>query len=410
MNAIAVQKFGGSSLAEPGQVLRAAGLVRSAHRAGNRTVVCVSARGDTTDRLVAEAGAFGAPDPREADQLLATGETASAATMAMALGSLGVPAVSMTAAQAGIAAAPAGGEMRISGIDTAGIRAALGAGRAVVVAGFQGVDASGATRTLGRGGSDTTAVALAAALGAPRCAIYTDVDGVYTADPRTVPDARAIPRLPLGVMSEMAISGARVLHARAVELAAVHGITITVAAPDSGRPGTVVHGGSTDVLEGTGFAVAVTHTPRVARILLQGPGGPLTGVLAGVLAERRIPLEPVGWTSGAAGSEFAVRAEHLPAAEEALREAAAHTRLTYAVDASAGQVSLVGVGLLNRPEYTGRILRALEERGIPAEWALTTQSRASVLVPAESVGRAAAAVHEEFGLARPDASPAGAAT
>lgn len=409
MMTILVQKFGGSSLATNEQVVRAASIVRQARDEGTPPVVCVSARGSGTDDLLAEAAALGPADQRELDQLLSTGETASTAFMAMALISQGVPAVSLTGGQAGITVARSGGETRIAGIDPTRIRAHLGAGSVVVVAGFQGVDHAGDTRTLGRGGSDTSAVALAAALGAKVCEIYTDVEGVYSADPRVVPQARVLPEVPSQVMSEMAISGARVVHARAMELAAVHGITVTVGTPASRLPGTVIPARSTDMLENTGFAAAVTHDPHVVRVLVHRPGGAsgLGRALMGLLAERFNAIDLVGWPGAAVGGTsagFVVRAEQAAQLEAALKDTADEFGFTYSLDAGLGQVSLVGTGLLNRPGYTGRVLRVLDTLGVTAEWVSTTQSRVSVLVPTEDVGAVAAAVHEEFGLGRPQAA------
>ncbi|MGI5119479.1 aspartate kinase [Marinactinospora thermotolerans] len=403
MRTIRVQKFGGTSLTEVGQILQAAQLVREAREKGASPVVCVSARGATTDRLLAEAEAFASPNARELDQLLSTGEIASAAFMAMALQASGVPAVSLTGGQAGIDAVHVGGETRISAIETRRILAHLAEGTVVVVAGFQGHDEDGDVRTLGRGGSDTTAVALAVALGAGTCEIYTDVHGVYTADPRVVPDARVLPEVPHEVMSEMSISGARVLHSRAVELAAVHGTTITVGAPDTRIPGTIVQGRSGPMLENAGFVYAVTHDPNVAKVgvRLDEDGDGLGRVLLDVLHERLLPLHLTGWAGGpSTGLDlgFVVRGDRVEEVEELLRRSAGSHGLTYTIDTGAAQVSVVGVGLLNRPGLSRRILRVLGDLGITTEWMSLTQSRASVLVPASRVDKATAALHEAFGL------------
>ncbi|MFD0774317.1 aspartate kinase [Streptomonospora algeriensis] len=413
MKPIIVQKFGGSSLAEIRQIQQAARIVGRARVDGFAPVVCVSARGDTTDRLTAEAllfGSVGAVGARELDQLLATGEVASAACMALALNSQQIPAVSLAGHQAGIAAAPSGGESRIASIDTDRMARLVEAGTVVVVAGFQGVDALGDTRTLGRGGSDTTAVALAAALGAHVCEIYTDVAGVYTADPRTVPGATVLPEIPPQVMGEMAISGARVLHARAVELAAVHHITLTVGTPASRVPGTVIPGRSTTMLEGSGFVVAVTHDSPIIRVLVRNEGRAhgLGRLLVDLLSEHRIPLDFMAWSGEAAdgaSAGFVVRADREDDIRAAMLEASRKHGFSYALDAGMGRVSLVGVGLLNRPDYTARALRALSDLGTDAEWVATTQSRTSVLVPEPHVGEAAAALHEEFALGKPHPAP-----
>jgi aspartate kinase len=220
---ISVLKYGGSSLATAGQLRHVAHMVASSHRASGSTVVVVSARANSTDEMLRLAESTGQDRTgRETDQLLATGECASAALLAIALHDFGVPAVSLTGAQAGIRAVGWAGSGVIADIDTRRIRGVVASGAVAVVAGFQGINESGDVITLGRGGSDTTAVALAAALGARRCEICTDVPGVSTADPRVVPDVRVLPVLDPGVMAEMSFAGAKVLHSRAVELAAMH--------------------------------------------------------------------------------------------------------------------------------------------------------------------------------------------
>ncbi len=240
-----VMKFGGSSLSPPDRARRAAELVAAAHRAGQPTVVVVSAHGNTTDKLLELAGEVGSGcSARETDQLLATGECASAALLAMELIRLGVPAVSLTGLQAGILATGKHGDGNIVTIETGRVTRLLGEGSVAVVAGFQGVSSAGDVITLGRGGSDTTAVALAAKLLARRCQIYTDVDGVHTADPRIVSSARVLPVVDCETMAEMAFAGAKVLHSRAVELAAMHGVKLEVAGLCPGHPGTVIPGGA----------------------------------------------------------------------------------------------------------------------------------------------------------------------
>lgn len=408
MLSILVQKFGGASLSERGQILRAVEVVRRAQADGRSPVVCVSARGHTTDALLTEAAEFGAGSAREVDQLLSTGEIASAAIMAMALNGRGVPAISLTGGQAGISVTETSGDVRVFGISTERIWGHLRKGTVVVVAGFQGVDGAGDVRTLGREGSDTTAVALAAELGAGNCEIYTNVDGVYTADPRVVPDARVLPVVPAPVMSEMAVSGARVLHSRAVELSAVRGITVTVRNPATGAPGTVIPGRSEDMLETTGFIAAVTHDPYVARVLVyhDGPGHDLARVIIGLLSEKLVPVDLIGWSGGAdrgASLGFTVRTERLGEVEHVLRGTAAKFGFGYSVNTRVGQVSLVGVGLLNRPDHTARMLRVLDRLGITVDGMSIAQSRTTVLVPLERTGEVAAAVHEEFGLGRSDA-------
>lgn len=241
---VLVQKFGGSSLATGEHLQLVAGRVAEAYRRHRALAVVVSARGDTTDELLRIAEAVSRTRPaRETDQLLATGEVASAALLAMALQDRGVPAVSLTGAQAGIRAEGNHGAGAITGVHTGAVLDLLALERVAVVAGFQGVDDRGTVVTLGRGGSDTTAVALAAALGACRCEIYTDVDGVYTADPRLVPGARLLRVITAPVLTEMAFAGAKVMYSRAVELAALTGVEVEVRSSLTQEPGTRVTSG-----------------------------------------------------------------------------------------------------------------------------------------------------------------------
>src|SRR5215203_3496133 len=230
---LVVQKFGGSSVADADRIKRVARRIARERAAGNDLVVVVSAMGDTTDELLGLAAAITEePDPRELDVLLATGEHQSATLVSMALHAIGVQAISLTGPQAGITTDGTYGRARIAGIEPARVREELGHGRVVIVAGFQGQSATAVGRqeitTLGRGGSDTTAVALAAALGADRCEIYTDVEGVFTADPRIVPGARKLHAVSYEEMLEMAASGAKVLQLRCVEFARNHGVTLHV--------------------------------------------------------------------------------------------------------------------------------------------------------------------------------------
>ncbi|MGI8865892.1 MAG: aspartate kinase [Rubrobacteraceae bacterium] len=241
---IVVQKYGGSSVATTEHVRAVAERIRKSHDAGDSLVVTVSAMGKQTDRLLRLAGEVSRePSPREIDQLLSTGELQSVALLAMALNDQGVPATSLTGPQAGMKTTGRYGSGLISSIQPVRLRSLLDEGQVAIVAGFQGVNALGDVMTLGRGGSDTTAVALAAALGAERCEIYTDVDGIYTADPRIVPEAQRIPVILSAEMAEMAWRGAKVMHPRAVELGALYGVEIHVRSSFTEGPGTIITGG-----------------------------------------------------------------------------------------------------------------------------------------------------------------------
>lgn len=408
-----VRKYGGTSVADVARLRHVAGAVASVQAAGHAVVVVVSAQGDRTDNLLREAAALGAGSGRETDQLLATGEGASAALLAMALTAIGVPAVSLTAAQAGIVATGPHGAGLIADVDPAPIRRHLAAGRVAVVAGFQGVNADGDVVTLGRGGSDTTAVALATALGTGRCEIYTDVTGVYTADPRAVPDARCLPVLPAAVMVELAFAGARVLHSRATELAATRHVELRIASSLTHEAGTTVLTEGYETMLENYDVLAVTHDADVVRVLIQssGPRRDLAAQLLAVLSEHNAPLDLVA-RSGPYEDEFrmgfTMRGDDLARVEPALRAAVAEVGGTIRLDADVAKISIVGVGLLSRPEYTCRMLNALAAAGIPTSWLATSQLRSSVTVPLGRAAQSVALLHDEFGLHREPVAAGGA--
>jgi aspartate kinase len=386
-----VQKYGGSSLATVAKVHHVARRVAATHRAGNAVVVVVSARGTTTDRLLDLAARVSHVRPeRELDQLLATGECASAALLALALAGIGVPAVSLTGAQAGLATTGPHGRGTVAALHPQRVLELLAHGNVVVVAGFQGVNAAGDIVTLGRGGSDTTAVALAARLGADSCAIYTDVDGVYTADPRAVPAARVQPTIDVRVMAEMAAAGARVLHPRSVRLAQAHGVAVHVGNAGAAKPGTLV---TVAGFESHGAVVGVAHDLDVAQVSLRGQraGAPTLAVLA-ALANHAVPADLVGHDGTRIG--FTVRRADLPRVQRDLRRLG---RIT--VDQNVGKVSLVGTGLLDRPEYPARMAAALARAGIATPWLAASQLRISVTTRLDRAVDAVRVLHDEFELA-----------
>jgi len=408
---ILVQKYGGSSLATLERVHHVARRVAQAHRTGRGTVVVVSARGDATDELIRLATETSSRRPaRELDQLLASGECASAALLAIALHGLRVPAVSLTGPQAGVLASGRHGSGVITAVRTDRMTGLLRDGNVVVVAGFQGLNAEGDIVTLGRGGSDTTAVALAAELRADRCEIYTDVAGVYTADPRVVPDARALVEVDAAVMAEMAFAGAKVLHSRSVELAAMEQIEVHVRSTFARDGGTVITPGSEmKVLETRGVVVAVTHDLDVARVLVHSRGSrkDLAADVLGLFARHSIPVDLVA-RSGPYEEEFrmgfTVRRSDVPEIRPALEEALAALGGAVVVEANVGKLSLIGMGLLNRPEYTARMLAALSTAGIHTSWISTSQLRTSVTVPLDRLLDAVHILHREFGLDRDEAT------
>lgn len=410
---IVVRKYGGSSLASADRVRRVAELVAEAGATGQHVVVVVSARGGLTDELLALAAEFGGDrTTRETDQLLATGENASAAQLAMALEHLDTPAISLTGPQAGIRAVGKHGEGVISSVATDRLLSELHAGRIVVVAGFQALNDRGDTITLGRGGSDTTAVALATALNA-RCEIYSDVDGVRSADPRVEATATGLDRVDVGLMAEMAFAGAKVLHSRSVELAAMHGTEMFVGnsfaadAPEPAPTGTVIPGGcDRTMLETHGVVVGVAHDADVVRLLIQmaegGSHDPAAEVL-GLLAKRSVPVDLVA-RSGPYEDEFrmgcTIRRGDLAEVRAVLADWLNRHGATLRADENVGKLNLIGMGLLNRPEYTARMLAVLSRARIPTSWLSTSQLRTSVVVPRDRLEEAVRLMHEEFGLSQ----------
>jgi aspartate kinase len=404
---VLVQKYGGTSLQTLDRVRRAALRVAAARRRGPSVAVAVSARGGRTDELLRLAADTGAPSPsRELDQLLAVGEQESAALMALTLNRIGVPAISLTGQQAGIETTERHGEALIARIGATRVRAALEAGQVAVVTGFQGVDRTGDVATLGRGGSDTTAVALAARLGASACEIYTDVDGVFSADPRILPAARCLPWVEPGVMAEMAFAGAKVLHTRCIELAAMEGVEVHVRNASSQAPGTTVVERPDDrPLETRRAVVAVTHDTDVARVLVhcRDSRRDLAPDVFEVLAAQGTVMDLVA-RSGPYESEFrmgfTIRRSQADSVRAALHEVTAAHGGGVHFDENVGKVSVVGMGLLSRPEYTARLMAALSSAGIPTSWISTSQMRLSVIVPRERTVDAVEVLHREFHLDR----------
>ncbi|MGW1279624.1 aspartate kinase [Streptomyces tsukubensis] len=402
---VLVQKYGGTSLRTLDCVRHAALRVAAARRRGPAVAVVVSAQGGRTDDLLRLAADIGSGSPsRELDQLLAVGEHESAALMALTLKRLGVPAISLTGHQAGIRATERHGEALISGIGAGRVQEALQGGSVAVVTGFQGVDRAGDVVTLGRGGSDTTAVALAARLGATACEIYTDVDGVFTADPRLLPAARCLPWVQPGVMAEMAFSGAKVLHTRCIELAAMEGVEVHVRNASSQAPGTTVTDRQDDrPLETRRAVVAVTHDTDVVRVLVhcRDSRRDLAPDVFGVLAAQGTAVDLVA-RSGPYESEFrmgfTIRRSQADSARAALHETASAYGGGVHIDENVGKVSVVGMGLLSRPEYTARLMAALAAAAIPTMWISTSQMRLSVIVPRERTTEAVEVLHREFGL------------
>ncbi len=404
-----VMKFGGTSVADAERIKRAARRIVAQRDAGKRVVAVLSARGHTTDELVAmaeEVSPF--PDPREMDMLLSTGERISCALCAMAINDLGHRAISLTGSQAGIVTDASHTKARILDVRADRIRDALAEDLIVLVAGFQGVSTSRDVTTLGRGGSDTTAVAVAAALGAEVCEIYTDVRGVFTADPRIVPDARKLPFVSFEEMLEMAASGAKVLQLRSVEYARTHGVQIHCRSSFEDAPGTVVLG-ENETMEHP-LITAVTHSSEEARITLLGvPDRPGAAAAifraladAGCNLDTIIQNEPRGAGQRAEVS-FTLSAEDLPAADRALEPVIAELGIDRVErDPEIGKVSIVGAGMRSHPGVAAQVFETLAAEEINIEMISTSPIKISCVIQAADVPQAVRALHSAFSLGERD--------
>ena len=397
-----VMKFGGTSVADVEDVKRAAARIVAARERGNQVVAVLSARGKTTDELVAAAYEISKrPLEREMDMLLSTGERISCALCAMAIHDMGHEAISLTGSQAGIVTDSSHTRARILEVRADRIRAGLAEDRIVLVAGFQGVSGdSKDVTTLGRGGSDTTAVAIAAALGADVCEIYTDVAGVFSADPRLVSDARKLPLVSFDEMLEMSSSGAGVLQLRSVEYARNHGIRIHCRSSFEDAPGTLVL--AEDETMERPMVTAVTHAYE-ARVTLTGlrdePG--VAGRVFGALADANVNVdmiiqnEPISEDSKADLS-FTVATDDLSAATDVLN--GINVGDATETDPHVGKVSIVGAGMRSHPGVAAKVFRTLGEREINIEMISTSPIKISCVVAAERVPDAVRAIHEAFDL------------
>jgi aspartate kinase len=398
-------KFGGTSVADAERIQRAARRIVAQRERGLRVVAVLSARGKTTDELIAMAEEVSPnPDPREMDMLLSTGERISCALCAMAINDLGHRAISLTGSQAGIVTDTSHTKARILDVRANRIREALDDDRIVLVAGFQGVSTSYDVTTLGRGGSDTTAVALAAAIDAEVCEIYTDVAGVFTADPRIVPDARKLPYVSFEEMLEMAASGAKVLQLRSVEYARTHGVRMHCRSSFEDAPGTVVLG-EDETMEHP-LITAVTHSSEEARITLLGvPDRP--GAAAAIftaLAEANcnvdtiIQNEPLGHGRDAEVS-FTISYEDLRAAEAALAPVREELGVASVdTDPEIGKVSIIGAGMRSHPGVAAKVFQPHAEKDINIEMISTSPIKISCVIRSEDVPEAVRALHDAFEL------------
>jgi len=401
-----VQKFGGTSVADANKILAAARRAIQAHQKGQQVVVVVSARGHTTDELIELAKEIhDHPPAREMDMLLSTGEQISVALMAMAIQSLGVPAISFTGAQIGLVTDSFHTKARIRNISTERMIQALNDGKVVIVAGFQGIDQDYNITTLGRGGSDTSAVALAAVLGADACEIYTDVDGVYTTDPRVVPEARKIDRISYDEMLELASLGAGVMHSRSIEFAKKFGVPIHVRSSFSDAVGTWIVAEADAKRLGvmvTGAALAKDEARITVHRVPDRPG--VVHSLFQSIAEAHIVVDMIVQnvaTDGTAEISFTVDAADLPETLRTVENAArAIGAAGVAHQAEVAKVSVVGLGMRTHTGVAKLMFESLAQAGINIQMITTSEIKISVLVDRPSAALALRTVHKAFDLDR----------
>ncbi len=401
--ALIVQKYGGSSAADTAKIRRIAQRAIAAKEKGNQVVVVISAMGDTTDDLLELAHEITEkPDARELDCLLSTGEVVSSTLLAMAIKSLGHGAVSLSGSQAGIQTDDTHSQARIRCVSPERILKELEKDSIVVVAGFQGVTEAMEVTTLGRGGSDTTAVALAVSLKADMCHIYTDVEGVFTADPRVEPKGRRLKEIDYEEMIELATHGARVMHPRAVEIGQVYGVPIMVASSFNDQPGTVIRGGM--CMEIRNKVRGIAHDSNVAKVtILAVPDRP--GIATAIfepLAKANVSVDTIVQNASVGDMTdltFTVARNDLSKALEVVApviEAIGAKGVAH--DAKLGKVSIVGSGMQNTPGYAARMFRALYDAGINIELITTSEIRITCIVHESKVPEAVRALHKAFNL------------
>ncbi len=401
--ALIVQKYGGSSVADAERIKAVAQRIAIARDRGDQVVVVVSAIGGTTDELIKLAYQVNEhPDGRELDALVSTGEVVSSTLLAMALEAMGYQAISLSGAQAGIRTDATHRRARILKIESRRVVKELEKGNIIIVAGFQGTTEEMDVTTLGRGASDTTAVALAASLGAEICQIYTDVEGVYTADPRLIPEARPLDEISYEEMLELASHGAKVMHARAVELAELFNIPILVASSFTGKPGTLIHGGVS--MEVRNKVRSIAHDLDVAKITVIGvPDQPgIAAAIFGPLAKAGISVDTIvqnasienitdlTFTVTKSESTEAMRVVEPIAKSIGARQCVSDSRL--------GKVSIVGTGMQNTPGYAARMFSTLSEKRINIQLITTSEIRITCIIDEAKVKDAVRALHRAFEL------------
>ena len=401
--ALIVQKYGGSSVADAEKIKNVARRIAQAKAKGDQVVVVVSAMGDTTDELIELAyQVTEQPSDRELDVLLSTGEIVSSTLLAMALKNMGYEAISLSGAQAGIRTDSTYSRARIQRIEAKRVVEELEKGNIVIVAGFQGITDEMDITTLGRGGSDTTAMALAASLGAEVCQIYTDVEGVSTADPKLIPEAKQLPEIGYEEMLELASYGAKVIHPRAVELGELFNIPIVVASSFSDSPGTLIHGGVS--MEVRNKVRSIAHDLDVAKITVVGvPDRP--GIAASIfepLAKANISVDTIVQNASIdniTDLTFTVAKSQLDRAMDVVKPIAGSIGARECVsDSNLGKVSIIGTGMQNTPGYAARMFGALSERGINIQLITTSEIRITCIIDEARVKDAVRALHRAFEL------------
>ncbi len=398
-----VQKYGGSSVADAERVLNVAKRIMRTRMEGHDVVVVLSAQGKTTDGLIAKAKEINhKPSRREMDMLLSTGEQQSVALMAMAISAIGGRAVSLNAAQVGIETTNTYSNARIRTINTERIENELDEGSIVLVTGFQGVNAIGDTTTLGRGGSDTSAVALAAALNADICEIYTDVEGVYTADPRVVPDAVKLDEISYDEMLELASLGAKVLHHRSVEVAKKYNVKLVVRSSMSEAEGTEV---KEDTKMERMLVSGVAADKKVSRISIMGikdePGKAFE--VFSLMAKEKVSVDIILQSTGADGRQnisFTIGEEDLDIALKALEKNKARLTAQEIVhDENTAKLSIVGAGMATNPGVAAMFFEAMYDAGVNIQMISTSEIKITVLIAKDDVDVAMKAVHDKFKMA-----------
>ena len=398
-----VQKYGGSSVADAERVLNVAKRIMRTRMEGHDVVVVLSAQGKTTDGLIAKAKEINhKPSRREMDMLLSTGEQQSVALMAMAISAIGGRAVSLNAAQVGIETTNTYSNARIRTINTERIENELEEGSIVLVTGFQGINAMGDTTTLGRGGSDTSAVALAAALGADICEIYTDVEGVYTADPRVVPDAVKLDEISYDEMLELASLGAKVLHHRSVEVAKKYNVKLVVRSSMSEAEGTEV---KEDVKMERMLVSGVAADKKVSRISVMGvkdePGKAFE--IFSLMAKEKVSVDIILQSEGADGRQnisFTIGEDDLDIALKALEKNKARlTAQEILHDENTAKLSIVGAGMATNPGVAAMFFEAMYDAGVNIQMISTSEIKITVLINRDDVDVAMKAVHDKFKMA-----------